>query len=83
VTPAPLQGEIERFHGALASLAEIMAFVVPGLTIGLHTLPDSGALGMGLILAVLLTVVVRPVLVGLLLLPVWLAWGGRARSRQH
>jgi len=47
--------------------------VVLGLTIGLHTLPDSGALGLGLILAVLLTVVVRPMLVGLLLLPVWLA----------
>jgi cell volume regulation protein A len=42
---APVQGEIERFHGVLASLAEIVAFVVLGLTIGLHTLPDSGALG--------------------------------------
>jgi potassium/hydrogen antiporter len=74
---APYKGEIERFHGALASLAEIVAFVVLGLTIGLHTLPDSGALGIGLVLAVLLTVVVRPLGVGLVLLPVRLAWGER------
>jgi cell volume regulation protein A len=74
---APYKGEIERFHAALASLAEIVAFLVLGLTVGLRTLPDSGALGIGLALAVLLTVVVRPVLVGLLLLPVRLAWGER------
>jgi potassium/hydrogen antiporter len=74
---APYKGEIERFHGALASLAEIVAFLILGLTVGLHTLPDSGALGIGLTLAVLLTVVVRPLLVGLLLLPVRLAWGER------
>jgi cell volume regulation protein A len=73
--PRPLQGKIERLHGALASLAENVAFVVLGLTIGLHTLPDSGALAIGLVLAVLLTVIVRPVLVGLLLVPVRLAWG--------
>jgi cell volume regulation protein A len=74
---APYKGEIERFHAALASLAEIVVFLVLGLTVGLHTLPDSGALGIGLALAVLLTVVVRPLLVGLLLLPVRLAWGER------
>jgi cell volume regulation protein A len=74
---APYKGEIERFHAALASLAEIVAFLILGLTVGLHTLPDSGALGIGLALAVLLTVVVRPLLVGLLLLPVRLAWGER------
>ena len=38
---APYKGEIERFHAALASLAEIVAFLVLGLTVGLHTLPDS------------------------------------------
>jgi NhaP-type Na+/H+ and K+/H+ antiporter len=45
---------------------------VLGLTVGLHTLPDAGGLGIGLALAVLLTLVVR-----LLLVPVWLAWGER------
>ena len=74
---APYKGEIERFHAALASLAEIVAFIVLGLTVGLHTLPDGGAWGVGLTLAVLLTFVVRPLLVGLLLLPVRLAWGER------
>jgi potassium/hydrogen antiporter len=74
---APYKGEIERFHAALASLAEIVAFIVLGLTVGLHTLPDSGALGIGIALAVLLTVVVRPLGVGLLLWPVRLGWGER------
>ena len=74
---APYKGEIERFHAALASLAEIVAFIALGLTVGLHTLPDGGAWGIGLTLAVLLTLVVRPLLVGLLLLPVRLAWGER------
>jgi cell volume regulation protein A len=74
---APYKGEIERFHGALASLAEIVAFLVLGLTVGLHTLPDRAALGISLTLAVLLTLVVRPLLVGLLLLPVRLACGER------
>jgi potassium/hydrogen antiporter len=74
---APYKGEIERFHAALASLAEIVAFVALGLTVGLHTLPDSGAWGIGLALALLLTFVVRPLLVGVLLLPVRLAWGER------
>jgi potassium/hydrogen antiporter len=74
---APYKGEIERFHAALASLAEIVAFMVLGLTVGLHTLPDGGAWGIGLTLALLLTFVVRPLLVGLLLLPVRLAWGER------
>jgi potassium/hydrogen antiporter len=74
---APYKGEIERFHAALASLAEIVAFIALGLTVGLHTLPDSGAWGIGLTLAVLLTFVVRPLFVGLLLAPVRLALGER------
>jgi cell volume regulation protein A len=74
---APYKGDVERFHAALASLAEIVAFIALGLTVGLHTLPDGGAWVIGLTLAVLLTFVVRPLLVGLLLLPVRLAWGER------
>jgi potassium/hydrogen antiporter len=74
---APYKGEIERFHAALASLAEIVAFIALGLTVGLHTLPDRGAWATGLVLAVLVTLVVRPLLVGLLLVPVRLAWGER------
>jgi potassium/hydrogen antiporter len=33
--PAPFKREIERFHAALASLAEIVAFVALGLTVDL------------------------------------------------
>ncbi|MFL6130600.1 MAG: cation:proton antiporter [Mycobacteriales bacterium] len=74
---APYKREITRFIGALSSLAEIVAFVVLGLTVRLATLPDGGAWLIGLVLAVALAFVVRPVLVGLVLLPVRLTRGER------
>jgi cell volume regulation protein A len=74
---APYKAEIERFHSSLASLAEIVAFAVLGLTVSLTRLADSNAWLTGLALAVLLALVVRPVLVGLLLLPVNLSTGER------
>ncbi|HEX8861186.1 MAG TPA: potassium/proton antiporter [Actinomycetes bacterium] len=74
---APYKGEIERFHSALASLAEIVAFVLLGLTVRLASLPEGNAWGIGLALAVLLTLVIRPLLVGLLLWPVRLRRGER------
>ncbi|WP_254207290.1 cation:proton antiporter domain-containing protein [Nocardia alni] len=66
---APYRAEIERFHSALANLGEIVAFVMLGLTIqvtGPRGIAHGGAWWIGLSLAVLLTVVIRPVLVGLL-----------------
>lgn len=45
-------------------------FTVLGLTVSLHALPRGGAPGIGLALAVLLVFVIRPLLVGLLLIPV-------------
>jgi cell volume regulation protein A len=74
---APYKAEIERFHSSLASLAEIVAFAMLGLTVSLRHLADSNAWLIGLGLAVLLTLLVRPVLVGLLLLPVRLRPGER------
>jgi cell volume regulation protein A len=74
---APYKREIERFHSSLASLAEIVAFVLLGLTIRLQELPKHNTLYIGLALAVLLAFVVRPVVVGLLLLPVRLSWPER------
>lgn len=74
---APYKAEIERFHSALASLAEIVAFVLLGLTVRLADLPEGNALGIGLILALLLTLLIRPLLVGLLLWPVRLPRGER------
>jgi potassium/hydrogen antiporter len=75
---APYKAEIERFHASLASLGEITAFTVLGLTISLSALAHSSALWVGLALAVVLTLVIRPVLVGALLLPIRLRWGERA-----
>ncbi len=67
---APYKPEIERFSSALATLAEIVAFAVLGLTIPLTTLLSSGDVLTGLALAGLLIFVIRPVLVGLLLMAV-------------
>ena len=74
---APYKREIERFHSAVASLAEVVAFVVLGLTVSLRDLPKVHALWPGLIIAVVLTLVVRPLLVGLISLPVRLRAGER------
>jgi cell volume regulation protein A len=72
---APYKREIERFHTSLASLAEIVVFTVLGLTVSLRSLPDGSAWEIGLVLAVVLAFVIRPVLVGLLLIPIRLRWG--------
>jgi len=67
---APYKREIERFHSSLASLGEIVAFTMLGLTISLHDLAKGGVWWIGLLLAVALAFVIRPVFVGLVLLPV-------------
>ena len=66
---APFKREVERFHSALASLAEIVAFVVLGLTVDLGHLTQTNVWVPGLVLGVSLAVVIRPVLVGLCVLP--------------
>jgi cell volume regulation protein A len=68
--PAPYKREIERFHSSLASLAEIVAFTMLGLTMKLSDLASAHAWAAGLALAALLAFVIRPVLGGLVLLPV-------------
>lgn len=74
---APYKREIERFTGALASLAEIVAFVVLGLSIKLSGIFHGNHFWVALGLAGLLILVVRPVLVGVLLLPLNLRAGER------
>ncbi len=74
---APYKAEIERFHSSLASLAEIVAFTMLGLTVSLAGLAHGNAWLVGLALAILLAIVARPVLVGLLLLPIKLTKGER------
>ncbi len=74
---APYKAEVRRFSASLASLGEIIAFTILGLTVSLGSLVDSDALWVGLAIAVLLTFLVRPLLVGALLLPVRLRLGER------
>ena len=72
------QREIEHFHSALASLGEIVAFTVLGLTVSLRSLGTGSTLWIGLGLAALLALVVRPLLVGLVLARVRLSGAERA-----
>jgi cell volume regulation protein A len=80
----PYQSEIRRFHIALSSLAEIVMFVALGLTVNVADLIEGGVWLDGLLLAVLLAFVARPLVVLPLLLPirmrkgerVFVAWGG-------
>jgi len=74
---APYKREIERFHSSLASLAEIVAFIMLGLTVRLRDLPVGHAWSTGLALGALLAFVIRPVFVGLLTLPIRLKRGER------
>jgi cell volume regulation protein A len=67
---APYKAEIERFHSALAKLAEIVAFIMLGMTIqltGSHGIIEGDAWGIGLTLAVLLAFGIRPAVAGALL----------------
>jgi cell volume regulation protein A len=76
-TRAPYKREIEHFASGLASLAEIVAFTLLGLSIPLSTAFHEAHAGTALGLAAVLILVVRPVLVGLVLLPVRLGRGER------
>jgi cell volume regulation protein A len=80
----PHKRQIRRFHTALASLAEIVVFVALGLTVNVVPLFDEGVWLDGLLLAVALAFVARPVGLAPLLAPmrlrvgekVFIAWGG-------
>jgi potassium/hydrogen antiporter len=74
---APYKGEVERFHKSLANLAEITMFAVLGLTISLGGFTKNHVWLDGLLLAVVLAFVARPVTVGLLTLPMRFRWGER------
>jgi cell volume regulation protein A len=83
--PTAVHGRsVERFHATLASLGEIVAFVVLGVTVQLHTLVVGHAWLIGLGLFAALTLVLRPVVCGPLLAGVrlnsgevgFVAWAG-------
>lgn len=81
---APFKGEVENFHKALASLSEIVVFAVLGLTIHLSTLEPTSVWLDGLLIALLLPFVIRPLAIGPLLAVVrlrlgekiFVMWGG-------
>jgi cell volume regulation protein A len=73
----PYRAEIRAFSGSLASLAEIVAFVVLGFTIDLTALGRENVWAIGIVLAVLLAFVIRPLLGGLVLWPIRLSRGER------
>jgi cell volume regulation protein A len=73
----PAKRGIERFHTSLASLAEIVVFVALGLTVDLTALGEDHRWLDGLILALVLAFVARPLAVGPLLIPARLTNGER------
>jgi cell volume regulation protein A len=70
---APFKAAIRQFHASLASLAEIVVFVALGLTIDLGGLDHLWI--DGIVLALVLAFVARPLVAGVLLLPVHLRTG--------
>ena len=80
----PYKRQIQRFHTALASLGEIVVFVVLGLTVNVSQLFDDRVWLDGLLLAIALAFVARPLGLAPLLAPmklrrgekVFIAWGG-------
>jgi potassium/hydrogen antiporter len=75
---APYKASIERFHSSLANLAEIVVFVALGLTVDLGFVWNSGRWLDGILIALVLIAVARPLAVGPLLLPLRLHAGEKA-----
>jgi cell volume regulation protein A len=80
----PHKRQIQRFQGSLANLAEIVVFVALGLTVNVQQLFDQGIWSDGLLLAIALAFVARPLGLAPLLAPMrlrlgeklFIAWGG-------
>jgi cell volume regulation protein A len=64
----PAEREIRGFHEALASLGEIVAFVVLGFTVDVGNLAHLKVWGAGVVLGVVLAAVIRPIAAWLCLL---------------
>jgi potassium/hydrogen antiporter len=71
----PYKRQIRRFHMALASLAEIVVFVALGLTVNVSQLSEENIWLDGLILAVALAFIARPLGLAPLLAPLRLRTG--------
>ncbi len=73
----PYKAQIRRFQVSLASLAEIVVFVALGLTVDMRELIDDRVWLDGLLLAIILAFVARPLALAPLLLPLRLRMGER------
>jgi cell volume regulation protein A len=73
----PFKGEIERFHASLATLAELVVFVGLGLTVSIGSLSGKTWFH-GIVLALLLALLARPVVVVATLVAARLRWTERA-----
>jgi cell volume regulation protein A len=73
----PRRIEVRHFHAALADLGELAVFVVLGLTIDLSLIFAGALWWQGIVLAVLLGFVIRPLVVAPLILPARLEHGER------
>ena len=69
--------DVTSFNSALSDLGELAVFVALGLTVDLTLIADEGLWWRGLLLAVLLALLIRPVVVGPLLTTMSLTWGER------
>jgi cell volume regulation protein A len=69
---------VRAFNAALGELGELATFVALGLTVDLAFIGDEGLWWRGLLLAVLLGFLVRPLVVAPLLMVVDLSWGERS-----
>jgi potassium/hydrogen antiporter len=74
---APYKSQIRRFQVSLASLAEIVVFVALGLTVDMRELIDDRVWLDGLLLAIIVAFVARPLALAPLLLPLRLRMGER------
>ena len=80
----PHKRQIQRFQATLANLAEIVVFVALGLTVNVSQLFDNGVWLDGLLLAIALAFVARPLAVAPMLIParlrlgekLFIAWAG-------
>ena len=74
----PARTAVRTFNSALADLGELAAFVALGLTVQLAFIGDEGLWWRGLVLAMLLGFVIRPLVVVPILAPMGLSRGEQA-----
>jgi potassium/hydrogen antiporter len=73
----PEREEVRTFNSAVADLGELATFIALGLTIDLGFIFTEGLWWRGLVLAVILGFVIRPLVVAPLLMATSLNWGER------